>query len=262
MLRFSSYAIRSQRVRDRRRHRTRHSNPCPARRAPAPNRRDTWPAVAEPDGSGMAGACSRVSPSWNGETIEEVVMSQSLPQEIGVLPEPARRGLAARRPSAAEGLLRSILILLVAYVVLVAGFMGWIARSAATDEAPSPPAASAAAASTQSRSIDVTLGDMFIKPSSVSVPAGTPLVFHVTNTGAITHNFTLGTGGATPDIAPGGSAELKAGPFSSSLQAYCSIPGHKQAGMVMTINVTSAASSPTAGPSPSARDATIDTSAT
>ena len=124
--------------------------------------------------------------------------------------------------------------------------------------------------------VDVTLGDLFMRPSSISVPAGAPVTFHVTNSGAIPHNFTLASGPATANIAPGSSADLKAGPFTASEQAFCSIPGHRQAGMVMAINVTGGAAttsgssmagmpgmSATSGTTTAAAaDAKIDSSAT
>ena len=100
-------------------------------------------------------------------------------------------------------------------------------------------AASSTSGATQN--VDVSLTEFAISPPTLTVPAGATVTFHVTNDGTIGHNFTLDTGQMTPTIPPGGEADLTAGPFTRSLQGFCSITGHKQAGMLMAITVTGAA---------------------
>jgi nitrite reductase (NO-forming) len=187
-------------------------------------------------------------------------MSQTVLDAPGTIPAPAddpRR--AEPRPSswALVGLLFGGMVL---FFGLLTGFVLLVEHNGGK----AAPAASTAGAAT--RDVDVTLTEFSIKPAAVSVAAGTTVTFHVTNNGSIAHNLTLATGQATPTIPPGGSADLKAGPFTSSTQAFCSIPGHKQAGMVMAINVTggsgSAAPAAMPGMTPSSSpDAKIDFSA-
>ena len=88
------------------------------------------------------------------------------------------------------------------------------------------------------KTVDVTLADLSITPSSVDIAAGTDLSFNVTNKGALAHNLTVDASTKTPDLAPGATAKLHVGVVNASTTYYCNIPGHKEAGMVMKINVT------------------------
>ena len=115
----------------------------------------------------------------------------------------------------------------------------------------------------------ITLADLSITPSSIDIPSGTDLTLDVTNKGAIAHNVTVDASTKTSDLAPGGTATLHVGVVKASTQYYCAIPGHKEAGMVLKVNVTGSSgqaagmdmSEPTAG-TPSGGDtngdATID----
>ena len=136
-----------------------------------------------------------------------------------------------------------------------AGDGGITAPSASA--APSAPSASAApAAATR---IEVSLTDALrIEPASMTVPAGVPVTFVVTNTGATDHEFYLGDegaqaehekamvgmGGMTHDepagigVKPGETKELtytftQAGPTL----AGCHVGGHYGAGMEAQIMV-------------------------
>jgi len=110
-----------------------------------------------------------------------------------------------------------------------------------------------------SRLFNVKLGDMFVRPSSVSVPYGTTVVLHVVNHGAMNHDLQL-EGGATGTgmLAPGLARTVSYGVFGRTEQAWCTVPGHKAAGMVLTIAVTGSAASV----SPADRDAVINPAAT
>jgi nitrite reductase (NO-forming) len=131
------------------------------------------------------------------------------------------------------------------------------AGSAAADAAPAADNGDAAPVS-----FDIELGDLYIKPSSIDVPAGAKVVLHVTNKGAQDHTLAL-EGADEPLIHPGGTATRTWGGFTESTQAWCTVPGHKDAGMVLGINVKgSAAASSTSGgtaaPAAAGDDATID----
>jgi manganese oxidase len=97
----------------------------------------------------------------------------------------------------------------------------------------------------------VALSEFAISPSTISAPVGGTVV--VTNSGTVTHNFTVqGTSIHTPDIAPGDSATvalkgLKKGQYT----AFCAIPGHKELGMIATLNVGTTAGAATSGSSDS-----------
>jgi nitrite reductase (NO-forming) len=84
---------------------------------------------------------------------------------------------------------------------------------------------------------DIELGDIFVRPTAIEVPAGEQITLHVTNIGAVPHDLkVLGTSG-TELLDPGGDETIVIGPFDADTQAWCTVPGHKAAGMVMAISV-------------------------
>ena len=85
---------------------------------------------------------------------------------------------------------------------------------------------------------DVELGDLYVKPSSIDVPAGNTVVLKVTNAGAMPHDLKLGGEDGTEMLDPGATEEITIGPFEADAQAWCTVPGHKEAGMLMDIVVT------------------------
>jgi uncharacterized cupredoxin-like copper-binding protein len=108
--------------------------------------------------------------------------------------------------------------------------------------------------------IEVTLTDaMRIEPDPITVPAGVPITFVVTNTGQIDHEFMLGDeaeqaeheqemlepGAMVHDhsyaiaVKPGQTKELVyTFDAAGQLLAGCHIPGHYPAGMKATVTVT------------------------
>ena len=120
-------------------------------------------------------------------------------------------------------------------------------------------ASSAPAASAAATRIDVALTDALkIEPASMTVPAGVPVTFVVTNSGATDHEFYLGDeaaqaehekemgamGGMTHDepegiaVKPGETKELTY-TFAEAGQALagCHVAGHYAGGMKAAITV-------------------------
>ncbi|HEX6233399.1 MAG TPA: multicopper oxidase domain-containing protein [Jiangellaceae bacterium] len=85
--------------------------------------------------------------------------------------------------------------------------------------------------------VEVVAEGMRFKPDHVEVPAGDRLVIEVTNLDQRRHDLVLANGARTPTIAPGGTAHLDAGVIGSALEGWCSLSGHRQAGMVFGIAV-------------------------
>ncbi len=84
--------------------------------------------------------------------------------------------------------------------------------------------------------IEVELIDFAIS-GSLQAPAG-EVQIRATNKGSQIHNLTLEGGSATPDLASGESSVLNLGDLTAgSYRLFCSIPGHKEAGMVANLVV-------------------------
>ena len=146
---------------------------------------------------------------------------------------------------------------LVGIAAIVAACSGTNPSSAPT-AAPTTEASSAPSAPAATR-IEVTLTDALrIEPAEMSVPAGVPVTFVVTNAGALDHEFYLGDeeaqaahaaematmGGMTHDepegigVEPGETKELTY-TFASAggTLAGCHVQGHYLAGMKAVITV-------------------------
>ncbi|MET8764970.1 multicopper oxidase domain-containing protein [Lentzea sp. NPDC004782] len=85
------------------------------------------------------------------------------------------------------------------------------------------------------RTVDVTLSGMRVRPDAVTVPDGTRLVLRVTNQEAMPHDLRLDSGGSTPRLARGETALLDVGQVRGDRRAWCTVAGHRAAGMMMTI---------------------------
>lgn len=122
-----------------------------------------------------------------------------------------------------------------------------------------------ASASAATRTVDVTLGDMYFEPKALEVKAGETVRFVVHNKGQVEHEFSLGDAAmharhqkemlkhaamghsmvgmqhADPNtvmVEPGQSGELTwAFSKATGLEFACNVPGHYQAGMVGKLTV-------------------------
>lgn len=102
------------------------------------------------------------------------------------------------------------------------------------------PAAAGATAVSTAGPFDIELGDLYVKPSSINVPAGAKVKLRVRNAGKLEHSLELdGTGGTM--LKPGESGDITWGPFTSSAKAWCTVAGHRDSGMVLDILVADAA---------------------
>lgn len=92
---------------------------------------------------------------------------------------------------------------------------------------------------TGTRTVDVTLSGMRITPGTINVAPGTRLTLRVTNKDAQRHDLKLGTGQATPMLGPGGTATITV-TVAESIDGWCTVPGHRAAGMTMRIETKTA----------------------
>ncbi len=107
---------------------------------------------------------------------------------------------------------------------------------------------------------DISLVEFSIKPKTITVPSGKAITLRVSNKGTMQHDLVDENRKGTKMLDPGDSQTITVGPFTSSTVLFCSVPGHRQAGMQMTVKVvdaTSTASAASTGSTPS----TVSTSA-
>lgn len=114
--------------------------------------------------------------------------------------------------------------------------------------------AACGAASSPQKEIALELTDFTFAPSSVTIPAGQPVTITIENKGLVEHDFVIEQVAASMGTMEGGSemhhmggdsdfavhAAVQAGGTASleltveepgTYQFFCSVPGHKEAGM-------------------------------
>jgi nitrite reductase (NO-forming) len=97
---------------------------------------------------------------------------------------------------------------------------------------------SPAAAGGDATVVDVELGDLYVKPGKIEVAHGQTVRLRVTNHGAVQHDLKLEGQTGTQLLSPGQSQIVDFGPIHDTTSAWCTVPGHKAAGMVLQIVVS------------------------
>lgn len=118
-------------------------------------------------------------------------------------------------------------------------------ETAPATEAPSETAAATEPAGTPGTTgepggdaVSVNGGDLFFDPAQLTIPADTDVTVTLQNIGAAVHNwYQPDVDRKTPDVAPGESGEVVISLPAGTYQFWCTIPGHKDAGMVGTLTV-------------------------
>jgi uncharacterized cupredoxin-like copper-binding protein len=90
--------------------------------------------------------------------------------------------------------------------------------------------------------VDMEMGEMYFDPDSVSADAGSSLTVNLENAGSQMHDFTIDDiGGESVDVdVPAGESDsvtLDIPEDAGEIEFYCSVPGHREAGMEGTITV-------------------------
>ena len=114
------------------------------------------------------------------------------------------------------------------------------AKPETTTEASTTTATTTTTTTNAATSVPVTETEFKIALPKTSLAAGS-YSFEVANEGKIEHDLVIeGTGvdEKTPTIEPGKTATLKVDLKPGNYDVYCSIPGHKQAGMDVKLTVS------------------------
>ena len=87
--------------------------------------------------------------------------------------------------------------------------------------------------------IDIELTEFEILPGDISVPAGTPVTFNVTNTGVAEHDFTIEGVSGTQTLSAGQSASFEVDALDEgTYRVICTVSGHEAAGMEGTLTAS------------------------
>jgi len=141
-------------------------------------------------------------------------------------------------------------------VALIVGIVGVSLAANSTTNASRP-----AAVSGGETEFDITLADISMTPSMIEVPAGEQITVHVKNNGALQHDFKVNGTTGTAMLDAGTTTDVVIGPFDADTEAWCTVPGHKEAGMKLAIHVVGS-SAPASGGGGTATTVPADTSAT
>ncbi|WP_433226829.1 multicopper oxidase domain-containing protein [Actinomadura formosensis] len=127
-----------------------------------------------------------------------------------------------RRPSpAVAGVVVGALLTAVAVVFASSGQTG--------------PSSNTSVAASGTRVVEVSLVGMRIRPGTVEVAPGARVVLRVTNRDGMRHDLRLASGQATSMLDPGESATLTVPSVRGTVEGWCTVPGHRAAGMTMQI---------------------------
>ena len=119
-------------------------------------------------------------------------------------------------------MIRGIIVAVIAALVVVA--CGGSQQTPAAPEAPSE--------------VEIILKEWAIEPQELTVKAG-EVTFKVENGGNLEHDFVIeGTEGKVDVLLPGDTQTLVVNLSPGSYTVICSVPGHKEAGMVGKLTVS------------------------
>jgi len=135
-----------------------------------------------------------------------------------------------------------VIVGVIAVLALVIGFVGVF-----TGSSGAAPGETATTLGGPAQTFTIELGDLFVKPSMIDVTPGTPIRLTVKNTStAMAHDLKLDGTNGTGLLEPGKSQTIDLPALTESKQAWCTVPGHKAAGMVLDIMVKGAGTASTA----------------
>ena len=145
----------------------------------------------------------------------------------------------------------SLLVIAIAFSPMILGAMSRSTLAQAQVAAP-PPA-------NLSTNVTITATEFKFSPTSFQVPRGRKVTFTLDNRGVVEHDLTFQSAGLSLTAKPGQTATAdatfdKAGTFDF----FCSIPGHKDAGMKGTMMVVDPAAAAAPAPATSTTSSMAD----
>lgn len=133
---------------------------------------------------------------------------------------------------------KKIGLVVAALSLLAIGYLVFINRSTTNTTPPAtqsinPPSATSSGTSQEVKEVEVTGSEFKFNPAQISLQAGEKVKVIFKNTGEARHDFVIeGLNIRTKIIAPGTSDTVEfTAPDTSTYTFYCSVPGHREAGM-------------------------------
>jgi uncharacterized cupredoxin-like copper-binding protein len=120
-------------------------------------------------------------------------------------------------------------VFIIVAVFLFAAMISAVVVFGRESEAKGAPAANGTTVHVKEVEFKITLSPASVKAGAVT--------FVVKNAGKVQHDLAIQGGKKTPLINPGSSATLTATLKKGTTTVYCSVPGHRQLGMVATLKV-------------------------
>lgn len=148
-------------------------------------------------------------------------------------PQPGAGAPAAEAPRRSLG--RTLLTVgsVIAVVALLA--LGTTGNWPGSETGSSDTAAATAKSGTP---VAVTLDEFSVTPATITVAPGTDLTLTVRNAGSMNHDLKLDGRTGTKMLAPGERQTVDLGKITKDKQAWCTVPGHRAAGMFLDIRTT------------------------
>lgn len=102
----------------------------------------------------------------------------------------------------------------------------------------SPEASPSASPVAGEADVTVTMVDIAFEPNELTIAADTDVVVALPNEGQLEHNFVIDELDIASDLVPGGgSTTVTINAPAGTYEYYCSVVGHREAGMVGTLTV-------------------------
>ncbi|MCV7369937.1 copper oxidase [Mycolicibacterium duvalii] len=170
-----------------------------------------------------------------GWTLAAVSVGAFLVQALRVALPAARQGSPAAGLRHVPGTTTGVLAGLAVVVLAV------------TLAAPGQNASSPASTPGPERTVEVTLQNMRIEPAVLDVAPGTHLMLRVTNIDAMPHDLRVDTGARTPLLRQNDTAMLDLGRITTDVGGWCTVAGHRAAGMTMSVRAVDSIAEPSSG---------------
>lgn len=84
--------------------------------------------------------------------------------------------------------------------------------------------------------VELLMKDMLFDPEVITVPNGAHLVLEVENVDGMPHDLVLDSGLTSNLLGRGEKQTIDVGVIDSTVDGWCDVSGHREAGMVLTIN--------------------------